>query len=367
MGNEMMQNTGGTERKHYIDNIRWATVLVVVLYHVIYSFNTVGVIKNVDVDGIPQFNAILSFIYPWFMCLLFVVGGMSIRYSLEKRTGNEFAKNRVTRLLIPSIAGIFILGWVTTWVTGQYSDLFAGNGDLIPGPIKYIIYCLFGVGPLWFAHELFLGSMIILLIRAIDKKDKLWNLGGKVKFWMLLLMVIPVWISSWLFNTPLIEVYRNGIYIFMILLGYFVFSHEEVTDSLVKFKLPLLIVAILTGIAYSFVNYGENYTTRECLKSPFTNAYLWVMVLAIIGCFKAWGNQENQFTKYMVKRNFGFYALHYPVLVMIAYLVTTYLQLLMLLVYGVVLLGTVIIVPLLYEAISRIPILRLLLLGITKK
>ena len=53
-----------TERKHYIDNIRWVTVLIVILYHVIYSFNTVGVIKNIGVDGIPQMDAVLTFVYP---------------------------------------------------------------------------------------------------------------------------------------------------------------------------------------------------------------------------------------------------------------------------------------------------------------
>ena len=30
-------------RKHWIDNLRWATVLSVLLYHVIYFFNNKGV------------------------------------------------------------------------------------------------------------------------------------------------------------------------------------------------------------------------------------------------------------------------------------------------------------------------------------
>ena len=30
-------------RKHYLDNIRWTTVLLVGLYHVIYIFNGVAV------------------------------------------------------------------------------------------------------------------------------------------------------------------------------------------------------------------------------------------------------------------------------------------------------------------------------------
>lgn len=352
-----------TERKYYIDNIRWITVLAVILYHVIYSFNTVGVIKNIGIDGIPQLDAVLTFIYPWFMCLLFVVGGMSARYSLEKRSGKEFAKERVTRLLVPSIVGIFLFGWISGWVTNQYADMFMGNGELIPGPVKYIIYCFAGIGPLWFAHELFLASMVLLLLRAIDKKDRLWKLGGKAKLWFLLLLVLAVWGSSWLLNTPLIEVYRNGIYIFMFLLGYYVFSHEGVTDQLVRFKLPLMLVACVAGVFYTIVHYGENYASQECLHEFFTNAYAWVMILAILGCFKAWWNRETKFSHYMTVRNFGFYVLHYPLLVILAYLVTTYWHLPMILNYIVILVLEIVFLPLLYEGIHRIPVVRFLILG----
>lgn len=356
-----------TVRRNYIDNIRWTTVVLVIIYHIIYNFNSVGVIKNVDVDGIPQMDTFLTFVYPWFMCLLFVVGGMSVRYSLEKRNAKEFAKDRAKRILVPSIAYIFILGWTTSLITNQYTDMFLGNGGQIPGFIKYFIYCMMGVGPLWFAHELFLGSLLLLLIRAIDKKDRLWQLGGKVNIVILLLLILPVWGSSMILNTPFIEVYRHGIYLFMMLLGYFVFSHEEVTDILSQYKIPLLAAALVCGIAYVIRYYGENYTTRACLQGFHTNLYAWLMVLALLGCFKAWGNMRNSFTEYMRIRNFGFYALHYPLLTIIAYLECTYLSMPMICNYIVLLIAEIILLPLLYEVVSRIPLLRFLLLGISVK
>lgn len=352
-----------SERKHYIDNIRWATVVLVVIYHVVYIFNSVGVIKNIAVKGIPQMDVLLYFVYPWFMALLFVVAGMSARYSLEHRSGKTFAKERVKRLLVPSIAGVFILGWIGGWVTSQYTDMFAGNGDLTPGFFKYLIYCFAGIGPLWFAHELFLASMVLLLIRVIDKKDKIWQWAGKVNLPILVALVFAVWGSSCLFNTPLIEVYRNGIYIFMFLMGYYMFSHEEVTDLLKKYKILLLVAALIIGVAYTMYYYGENYTQQTVLRSFFTNFYAWIMILAVIGSFKSWGNKENKFSRYMTERNFGFYVLHYPLLIMIAYLITTYLNLPMILNYGVILVLEIILLPIVCEIISRIPVLHFLLLG----
>ena len=93
-------------RKNYLDNIRWITLCVVILYHVFYIFNSSGVISNIGVNGIKELDTICVFTYPWIMCLLFVVSGVSAKYSLDKKTNKEFIKDRTKRILVPSIIGI---------------------------------------------------------------------------------------------------------------------------------------------------------------------------------------------------------------------------------------------------------------------
>lgn len=348
-------------RRQWLDNIRWFVVAVVVVYHIIYMFNSVGVINNTGVSGIAWLDAFLYFVYPWLMASLFVVAGMGARYSLEKRSGRQFAGERAKRLLIPSIAGIFLVGWINGYVTNMYGNLFP-PGEL-PGVIQYIIYCLIGMGPLWFAHELFLASMILLLIRAVDRQDKLWKLAGRATMPIILLLFFSVWGSSYLFLTPVIEVYRNGIYVFMFLLGYFIFSHERVTDLLVTFRIPLLVAALACGVTYTAYYYGVNYTARECLQSPFTNLYLWLAILAMLGCFKAWFHQSNRFTGYMNTNCFGIYMLHYPILVLAAYLLEHFTNLSMIVIYLLLLLIGAAVVPGAVELVRRIPVIRFLLLG----
>lgn len=78
-----------TMRKHYLDNIRWATVVIVLLYHVNYLFNTVGIPFPVGEDAGVRFMDTFSYIvYPWFMALLFVIAGMSARYALKRQTAH---------------------------------------------------------------------------------------------------------------------------------------------------------------------------------------------------------------------------------------------------------------------------------------
>ena len=73
-------------RKYFSDNLRCGIVLSVIFYDVFYMFNSVGVIGNVDIIGIPQLDLVLYILYPWFMAALFLLAGISARYALQKRT-----------------------------------------------------------------------------------------------------------------------------------------------------------------------------------------------------------------------------------------------------------------------------------------
>lgn len=354
-------------RKNYIDNIRWITVCIVIVYHIIYIFNCSGVISNFNVRGIPQLDTLLAFVYPWFMCLLFIIAGMSSRFALQKRTAKEFISERTKKILIPSIAGIFAYGWISGFVTNQYVDMFAHSEVPVPVLLKYIIYSMMGIGPMWFAHVLFVASVLLLLVRQLDKEDKFWTLCGKTNFIVLALLTVLVWASSLILNTPLITVYRFGIYLTMFFMGYFIFSHDEVIEKLKKIAIPMGIAATVMGIIYAAVYYGKNYADNAVLMKPFTNLYLWTAVLAVLGLGARFLNFKNKFTAYMTVNNFSFYLLHYSVVVFLGYVTVTYLNLPFTINYLLILSGTIIILPLITELLKRIPIIRSLVLGIYQK
>ena len=97
-------------RKYYLDNIRWATVLVVVFYHVLFMYNhtlTSGVAGAVT-DFAGQ-DALQYLLYPWFMVVLFLVSGACTRYALDKRSAKSFLAERTRKLLVPSTLGLLAL------------------------------------------------------------------------------------------------------------------------------------------------------------------------------------------------------------------------------------------------------------------
>ena len=104
---EKMNNQN--KRIHYIDNIRSFTIIVVIIYHVVYLFNSAGVPKFMGIIGIQAFDTLCYFVYPWLMTLMFLVAGISARYSLKTRSVKQFLNERINKLLIPIIGGMFLL------------------------------------------------------------------------------------------------------------------------------------------------------------------------------------------------------------------------------------------------------------------
>jgi peptidoglycan/LPS O-acetylase OafA/YrhL len=177
-----------------------------------------------------------------------------------------------------------------------------------------------------------------------------------------------VYFADQVLNTPVITVYRFGIYGIAYFIGYFVLSHEEVTDRLSKFWLPVGVIALAAGIAYTILYFGENYAVEPFVNNVLACAYGWLMTLAVLAFMKVHGNRENSLTRWMHEKSWGLYIFHYLPLSVTAWYLHIYASGLPAVLHYVLtlaagFLGSV----LLYEIISRIPILRWCVLGIKKE
>ncbi len=351
-------------RKTYIDNIRWATVLLVLIYHICYMFNGVGVPGGIpNAENIPVFDVLAYVVYPWFMVLLFVISGMSARYSLQKRTIKQFLKERAVKLLVPSTLGLFAIHWIT----GYLNIKMGGGLPYIPSALIYLISAVSGTGPLWFIQMLFIFSYILVLLKKIDQNDRVWKACKKANLPIILLLFVVIFGAAQIPNMPVLTTYRFGIYFATFLIGYYVFSHDEVQEKMERVCIPMLCLAVIGAVCYTVYYYGSDYTSPVCLQSIITNLYLWIVVLAVIGCAKRYCGGETAFSRYMAKSSFGFYILHYPVLTVVCYLLHYYFDFPAIYNYAIALVAELIITCTLYEVLKRVPILRYLILGIKKK
>ena len=354
-------------RKYYLDNIRWMTIVLVVFYHVLYMFNSIltdGVIG--PVTEVHWQDTIQYLLYPWFMVILFLISGMCAKYYLDRHSTREFILARTRKLLVPSTIGLFAFGWIQGYFNMAISGAFDNLSDELPAFVRYLIMVLSGTGVLWTIQVMWILSLFLVLIRKIEK-GWLLKLCQKANLAVLLLLVVPVWGAAQILNTPVICVYRFGIYGFCFLLGYYVLSHEEVTDQLKKYAVPLLAAAAVLAIAYTKTHFGQDYAQAPAVNDPLAVAYAWIASLALIGCGKRWTNRTGTLWSFMTKRSFGLYVFHYLTLSAAAYGLTRFTPVTGPVIYILSAAAAFAGGFLLNEVISGIPILRWCILGIKKE
>lgn len=353
-------------RKPYIDNIRSCTVFLVVVYHILYMFNgvqTAGVIG--PIAHAPLLDSVQYLLYPWFMLILFLISGMCSRFYLETHTPQQFFRARTQRLLIPSTVGVLVFGWAQGYFNVLLSHAWEQTA-LLPALVRYLILCISGTGVLWTMQVLWVLSVVLLAVRKLDRDRLLAHTAG-IGLPALLLAGIAVWASAQVLNTPIIPVYRFGIYGAGYLLGYFVFSQEAVIRRLENAAVPLLAAALPLGVVYTVRTFGQNYAEPPAVSSPLAIGYAWVMCLAMLGGFRRWGNVTNRLTDFAAAHSFGLYIFHYLPLSAAAWYLTQYTRLAPVWVYLLTTLAAFGGGLALFRAAARIPGLRWCLLGMRNR
>lgn len=359
-------------RKHWVDNLRWVTILLVLLYHVVYFYNNIGVVGGIGGLGNgPQYQDILMYVlYPWFMPLMFILAGISARYALNKKPANQWFKSRTRKLLVPSTIGLFFFGAVIGWFNSQFTPEAAAL-EPVPTPVKFVIWAISGTGPLWFIQDLWLFTLLILLVRKIDRKNRFYDTCKKIGIIPLILLGVLFWLGhKTLIMDPnpasadgLLNLYKPIFYAIPVLMGYFIFAHDKVQETLSRYWIPLMACAVISGAILTFTTFGQNNTAPEYLKTPMNNIYSWLMCLAMMGWFKACFNRTGKFASYMTRSSYGIYIAHYLVIASVGTILKTHTQMDIAWIYISLAAAVFILSPIIYEIIHRIPFLRWCIFG----
>ena len=369
-----MDTVNKPSRYYFIDNLRWVTVVLVLIYHVFYNFNVQGVFGGIGGFREHQWwDTVCTVLYPWFMTLMFILAGASSRYALKHRTVKEFRRERARKLLVPSTLGLLLFGGML----GALNITAGGGWDAMPADMpfvaKYLIAVVSGTGPLWFIQDLYVFSLLLLVVRKVLDADRVEAWLGRLSvkgvsfvllgFFLLLGLMAQTQIDEVGTFSGLLNLYRPIYYFGVFLVGYYIFSSERIHDYLAARYLTFSILAVIWCVYFCVCNYGADYTSPAVLQSFSCNMYCWSMVLALFGIFKRRYECVTPFSQYMSRSSFGLYIVHMSVCTGSCLLLKS-MVLPLWLIYLLALIATFAGSVVLWEVLRRIPFVRWCVFGI---
>lgn len=308
-------------RKHYIDNLRLIILLILIPYHTAQAWNTWGEPNYIYFEGNRFISSIIVFFSPYFMPLLFVLAGVSTKFALQKRTNKEYLVERVKRLFVPLVFGTIVLMPIMTYLADRFNYSYSG-GFVEHYTIFFTKYTDligadggFSLGQFWFLLYLLIVSVIGVGVITLSKRIVLKS-EITIPFWIVCLLGLPLPLLSELLSIggkSLVE------YMYLFMLGYYVFTDEKIIDKAEKNCWLLFGIGLVATIlnTYLFI-----WADKEVVLINTVTKYVseWIMIIALIGLAKKYLNFTGNVSSYMNKRSFLFYIYHFIWVVLFQYI-----------------------------------------------
>lgn len=194
----------------WVDNLRSSIILLVVAHHAALAYTTfanfdsVAYIRSthaiVDIKRWVGLDVFVNFNDIFFMSLMFLIGGLFLSQSIQRKGRPVFVLDRFKRLFLP-----FLLGGTILMLVSYFPAFYVAHGStIVPDYMKdFFLVEKWPVGPPWFIWVLFLFNWIFALSHGwlSGFYARLGEKLGNIKDAKLLFMVF--FMVTWVLFVPL--------------------------------------------------------------------------------------------------------------------------------------------------------------------
>jgi peptidoglycan/LPS O-acetylase OafA/YrhL len=359
-------------RRTDLDWLRVLAVLLLVPFHSALIFILDPHVVMYVKDGVNSslLNRFAGWIHQFHMPLLFYVSGAATYFSLKKRKGGQYIKERFLKLLIPAISGLLIIIPSITYIAliakgnsvdfGHHLINFwqFGNADLTGMDGK------FTPAHLWFLLFLFVFSLTGLSFFSMLKKEKSTELFKRIikktGIPVILLLIFILLTSAANLN---ILGDKNPVYYFLIFFcGYLFMLDDRFQHTIDKYAWFFLITGISCEIIRQF---SFSFISNGTVVFIISNLNRWMWLLCILGYGHRCLKPNNNVLKYLSSASYPFYIFHLLLNTMVGFYIIK-LPFGAGIKYSIIVVLTILLTFLVYEFVKRIPVIRFLF-GIKKE
>jgi len=333
-------------RLHYLDWLRVLAILMVFLYHAVKPFDVAGWhIKNAETS--TAIMVFVGFFYPWGMPFFFLIAGTGSWFALRRRTAGQYARERVSRLLIPYIVGCILLWPIMLYIQWLHiTRLPIGQEGSWQGTFsQYVLLHHAGFTPRWFGevgfHLWFLGFLfcfsllglpMFLWLKGKSSQAFLsWLAGICMRRGGILIFVVPLVVVRAVFVPffPAEHDWSDFFYLMaFFVLGFVLYAREEFQRAIRRDWPILLTTSIVTTLAFAFLGLSIDFdpfhptgTIPEIVLWIVIsiNGWCWSTLMLYIGM--RYLNFSNRWLEYGTEAVLPFFVLHQPVIMAVAFFV----------------------------------------------
>ena len=295
-------------------------IFLLIPYHLAMAYNIWGEPNYIFFEENKTIASIVVVMSSWFMPVMFLLAGVSAFFSLKKRTGAAFLKERFRRLGIPFLFGVIFVNPILSYVADKTHNGYNGNYFE-----HYAVYFTrftdltgydggFTPGHLWFIAVLMLISCIgYVIIKVIDRLSR--NDGKVLCIVDCIIIVLSIISFDITIGGKKIVTYL-GAY----LIGYYLFSKQSFIEKLMKYKgfiiTVFIIASVINVVLYVYIG---NY---EVFNDICNNMSFITGIPALICIGKMYLDNTNKMCSYCSRLSYAFYIVHFPVVVLCQYFIS---------------------------------------------
>jgi len=310
-------------RRYDIDWLRVLVMFTVFFFHSLRFFT----IEDWHVKNPTTYLVIenlANYLECWMMPLIFVVSGASVFFeSLKNKPAEKFIQDKVLRLLVPLLVGIFTHSILQVYLERISHGDFSGSFWAF---LPHYFEGLYRLGGnfawmglhLWYLGVLFIFSIVflpfILLLRRENGKRLVSKLGDYLSapgaIYILALAAILSWklldpeslLGKDIFGWPL------GRYFTFFLSGFLLVSNDRLGESIQRQRWFSCAGALASTVLF--------FATQD-----HDDIVVWFTILAFLGFARQHLNFTSPFLGYANQAVLPFYILHQPVLLLVGFFV----------------------------------------------